>query len=183
MPGDVVDPRWAGSYDCSACGRKRLIAAEFSKRSLEKKRADESAKIKCKACIAVVEAKERAAAAANAKSGGGGGSSADGGGEPLECSACKKMKPPTDFSKGQRNKGLGKQRCARCVDAKEKALLEDAAAAKCKSSVSQTDPKATMAQKLAAASAEAAAEAPTESTFKLQLLNLAGIADRPFLMI
>lgn len=120
----------AGSYDCSACGRKRLIAAEFSKRSLEKKRADESAKIKCKACIAVVEAKERAAAAANAKSGGGGGSSADGGGEPLECSACKKMKPPTDFSKGQRNKGLGKQRCARCVDAKEKASLEDAAAAK-----------------------------------------------------
>ena len=30
--------QWAGNFDCSECGRKRLIADEFSKKMLEKRK-------------------------------------------------------------------------------------------------------------------------------------------------
>ena len=102
---------------------------------MEKKRSDPTVKIKCKACVAEADEKEREAAAAKAKASGGAGGAGGGGGggELLECSACNVKKPQTEFSKGQRNKGPGKQRCVTCVTAKEKALLEGAAG-KCRSS-------------------------------------------------
>ena len=30
--------QWAGNFDCSECGRKRLIADEFSKKMLDKRK-------------------------------------------------------------------------------------------------------------------------------------------------
>ena len=62
-----LDPTtWAGAFDCSACGRKRLPAVEFSKNMVLKRQKDESAKIRCKTCTAADEVKEREAAAAKA---------------------------------------------------------------------------------------------------------------------
>jgi len=55
---------WAGDFSCSECGRKRLIAADFSKSQVQKRQKDPEAKLKCKACVEKCASDERAAAAA-----------------------------------------------------------------------------------------------------------------------
>ena len=133
MSTPVRDPTWAGSFDCSACGRKRLIAADFSKKMMEKKQKDERAPIKCKACVEKVQADERAAAAARAatKSAEAGNAStatagaidvSDSGGElqQHECATCKRQLGADAYNRTQLSKGAGKQRCRECVEAAEK---------------------------------------------------------------
>jgi DNA-directed RNA polymerase subunit M/transcription elongation factor TFIIS len=103
-----LDPTtWAGAFDCSACGRKRLPAVEFSKNMVLKRQKDENAKIRCKTCTAADEVKEREAAAAKAKA-----RAAEETGDDVvlhECAKCKESKPASDFSGKQlRQKGPGK---------------------------------------------------------------------------
>lgn len=38
MSAPVVTDKWTGSFDCSVCRRKRLVAAEFSKTAIERHR-------------------------------------------------------------------------------------------------------------------------------------------------
>lgn len=140
MSTPVRDPTWAGSFDCSACGRKRLIAADFSKKMMEKKQKDERAPIKCKACVEKAQADERAAAAArsaakNAEAGGGAAAASGGGAidvsdvsdggqaqqqQKHECAACKRQLGADAYNRTQLSKGAGKQRCRECVEAAEK---------------------------------------------------------------
>ena len=59
------DAGWAGSFECSGpCRRKRLVAAEFSKKQIEKRQKDEGAPLKCKQCVEAAAAEERQQAAA-----------------------------------------------------------------------------------------------------------------------
>lgn len=116
------DPtQWHGAFDCSACGRKRLPAVEFSQNMANKARKDPSAQIRCKKCTASAAEAERALAAETAKlrvaeDGGGDGAAA----ATHECAACKASKPADAFSRAQlNNKGPGKQRCRACCDAAE----------------------------------------------------------------
>jgi hypothetical protein len=117
----------------STSGRKRLIAAEFSKRMAEKKRQDSSAKIKCKGCVSVDEKAERVAAgkrkAAKAKAEvGGDGSAAARDDESVTsaadlhvCFTCKTEKPSSAYSGSQIAK-MPKGRCGDCVATKETEL-------------------------------------------------------------
>ena len=123
-----LDPTtWAGAFDCSACGRKRLPAVEFSKNMVLKRQKDENAKIRCKTCTAADEVKEREAAAAKAKA-----RAAEETGDDVvlhECAKCKESKPASDFSGKQlRQKGPGKQRCSACLAAEQDDAPQGAAA-------------------------------------------------------
>eukprot|EP01079_Euglenida_sp_SAG-EU17-18_P005757 gene5757-5690_t len=44
----MAQPSWAGNFDCTECGRKRLLGSAFSGKSLEKRRIDPKAPLKCK---------------------------------------------------------------------------------------------------------------------------------------
>ena len=123
-----LDPAtWAGAFDCSACGRKRLPAVEFSKNMVLKRRKDESAAIKCLRCTQADEVKEREAAAEKAKARAAEGE----GGEVVlhECAKCKESKPASEFSRKQlMQKGPGKQRCSPCLAAEQDEAPQGAAA-------------------------------------------------------
>ena len=123
-----LDPTtWAGAFDCSACGRKRLPAVEFSKNMVLKRRKDESAAIKCLRCTQADEVKEREAAAEKAKARAAEGE----GGEVMlhECAKCKESKPASEFSRKQlMQKGPGKQRCSPCLAAEQDEAPQGAAA-------------------------------------------------------
>lgn len=58
---DAVGGSWAGTLACSACRRKRLTAEAFSGSQLRQLRERKIAedKLKCKECIAAVQAAER----------------------------------------------------------------------------------------------------------------------------
>ena len=58
--------QWAGDFSCGTCGQKRLTAAAFSKKQLEKRSKDLTASIKCKQCVDAAAEKERADASARA---------------------------------------------------------------------------------------------------------------------
>ena len=123
-----LDPTtWAGAFDCSACGRKRLPAVEFSKNMVLKRQKDENSDIRCKTCTAADEVKEREAAAAKAKA-----RAAEETGDDVvlhECAKCKESKPASDFSGKQlRQKGPGKQRCSACLAAEQDDAPQGAAA-------------------------------------------------------
>ena len=53
---------WAGNFDCSECGRKRLTAQDFSKAQAEKFRKDEKFKMTCKNCVSAKQEKGRRSA-------------------------------------------------------------------------------------------------------------------------
>ena len=55
--------KWAGNYDCKGCGRKRLIAAEFSQKMIAKKHENPDHPMRCKKCTEATGEAERAAAA------------------------------------------------------------------------------------------------------------------------
>jgi hypothetical protein len=59
-----ADPsQWHGSFDCAQCMRTSLPAMEFSAKMQQKRRADATAKIKCKRCVESAQAAERALSA------------------------------------------------------------------------------------------------------------------------
>ena len=97
---------------------------------LQLKQKDESAKIKCKACVEKAQAQERAAAAekAAAKSAAAGATEvldvSDGDAAAVkaehDCAACGRRLGAAAFNKTQLSKGPGKQRCRDCVEAAEK---------------------------------------------------------------
>ena len=140
MSTPVRDPTWAGSFDCSACGRKRLIQRRLLKKDDGEEAKDERAPIKCKACVEKAQADERAAAAArsaakNAEAGGGAAAASGGGAidvsdvsdggqaqqqQKHECAACKRQLGADAYNRTQLSKGAGKQRCRECVEAAEK---------------------------------------------------------------
>ena len=141
---------WAGSFECSGpCGRKRLVAAEFSKKQLERRQKDPAAAVKCKQCVEAAAAEERQQAAARqaqrAASGAAVGAAAtaatvaseagapagDGsvaidvtdGEAPVlhECSSCARRLLGEAFNRTQLSKGAGKMRCRECVEKSEQA--------------------------------------------------------------
>ena len=157
MSTPVVTEKWAGTYDCSVCRRKRLTASEFSKKAIEKHRKEPEAPMKCKSCVEEAAQKERDAAASKAASSAAvaGSSSADAGATEHECSACKKSLPAAAFSRSNLSKGPGKQRCSECVaeaekanvNAGDKAYNEKLAAAK--AAAAKAEATGTAAEKLA----------------------------------
>ena len=133
-----MSEKWAGDFSCGTCGRKRLIAADFSKKQLEKRSKDLTADIKCKQCVESAAAEERAEAAKRAADKAAAlpspstkelaGSSADADAPATEqhvCSSCRQSLLAAAFSRAQLFKGE-KRRCQSCVADAEKA---DASAA------------------------------------------------------
>ena len=140
---------WAGTFTCCGpCGRKRLVAAEFSKAQITKKQKDEAAEIKCKQCVEAAQqaerdaAKKKAEAAAPKDCGPVDAATAANKSEAVidvtdaaptvpelhECASCKKSLAADKFNRTQLvQKGPGKQRCRECV---EKAEASTAGAAK-----------------------------------------------------
>mmetsp|Transcript_10256 Transcript_10256/g.15746 ORF Transcript_10256/g.15746 Transcript_10256/m.15746 type:complete len:190 (-) Transcript_10256:2289-2858(-) len=114
MSTPVVTNKWAGSFDCDVCRRKRLMADEFSKKALERYRRD-GKPLKCKACVQSAEEKERAAPEARRIN----DSTIH---ETRECSVCQTQKEFSDFNRNQWNKGERKSKCRLCV---EKVLAEE----------------------------------------------------------
>eukprot|EP00164_Ancoracysta_twista_P012067 GFYU01018820.1.p1 GENE.GFYU01018820.1~~GFYU01018820.1.p1 ORF type:complete len:215 (-),score=50.02 GFYU01018820.1:100-744(-) len=132
--GRALAASWAGNFDChGGCERKRLVAAEFSKKMLEKRRMDSLFKIKCKMCVENVQkaerdaakAKQAAAAASVSVTSGDGGQEDAGPEERHKCSACKDELPEGNFNKNQLRKGPGKQRCRDCVEKAEEKASKD----------------------------------------------------------
>jgi len=117
---------WAGDFDCVTCRKKRLTAAAFSKRMVERHR-KEGTPLTCKDCVEAVAAAERAAASAKsaalapAPSGGAVGEAAP---DPV-CSVCATAKAAFNFTGAQIKKGPGKQRCSECVAAAEAAASSE----------------------------------------------------------
>ena len=135
------EAKWAGDFSCSTCGRKRLIAADFSKKQLEKRSKDLSASIKCKQCVESEAQTERAEAAARAaqKAATANGSPMDvsdpaadaatssSSEEMLMCSSCKLSLRAGAFSRAQTFKG-DKRRCLECVSKAEQSEASAASA-------------------------------------------------------
>ena len=108
MSTPVVTNKWAGSFDCGTCRRKRLMGDEFSKKALERHRKD-GKPLKCKLCVASEEQAERDNAAK--RKGGDGDSN-----ERRKCSACSQELSQSSFNKNQWSKGENKSRCRKCVE-------------------------------------------------------------------
>eukprot|EP01060_Flectonema_neradi_P012693 TRINITY_DN19455_c0_g1_i1.p2 TRINITY_DN19455_c0_g1~~TRINITY_DN19455_c0_g1_i1.p2 ORF type:complete len:176 (+),score=55.18 TRINITY_DN19455_c0_g1_i1:52-579(+) len=156
----------AGNFNCSGpCGRKRLVAAEFSKKMVERWQKDMSNKITCKTCT--LKAQEAKVATVEEV----------GEGEGVVCSACKKELPKTAYSGKQlRNEFIknNTQRCKNCVLEAQKAE-RDAASNSKEQNLKELRDKAAAAEAsgdktaaLKALTAAAAAEASIHSGVKVQ---------------
>ena len=170
---------WAGAFDCSVCRRKRLIAAEFSKAQITKHRANDSTPLKCKSCVEAESAKERAnAVAAPAPVLAGASEGAPAGSEALHaCAACAQDLPESAFTKNAFKKGAGKRRCQKCVEAAEGVTKGEGAAAqeqKMATLKAKVEAAATPAERAAAMSALAAAEAEVVTGLKPVVLGKGG---------
>lgn len=172
----MSDPSWAGSFDCSECGRKRLIAADFSKKMLEKRRADEAAKLRCKTCVDAAAASERDAAAAKRAA----APPSDDGEAPLrKCSSCQKELALSAFNRTQLGKGEAKQRCQACVASAETAATgasragKDAAIEEARKKLAKVEISGTVVEKLAVANELAALEAEKVTGLKPQIMGRA----------
>ena len=111
------DPtQWHGAFDCSACGRKRLPAVEFSQNMANKARKDPSAQISCKSAR-----RPRRRRSARSRRRRRSFASLRTAIPSRRTSARRKaLKPADAFSRAQlNNKGPGKQRCRECCDAAE----------------------------------------------------------------
>jgi len=140
--------QWSGQFDCTGpCRRKRLVGAEFSKKAMERYRRNGGGPLKCKLCVAAVEATERRAAQERAEAKANTNANAQAGAEELvaageggigkakqattpppahaasasasstTCASCKKSLPPTSYNRNQLSKPPGKARCRICVEA------------------------------------------------------------------
>jgi len=166
---------WAGDFACVECGRKRLTAAAFSKRSIERHRTA-NVPLKCTACVEAAAAKERAAAAAKAAAAP---APADGGGGEVVCSACCKPRPAGDFTRAQLQKGA-KARCGDCVAAAGAAAAAapsdawEARYKEAKEAARKAEAVGTAAARLAAASKVAALEGERVTGLKPVVLGRGG---------
>jgi len=121
MSTPVVTSKWAGSFDCDFCKRKRLVGSAFSNKALDKYRKNGNP-LKCKQCVAELEAKERAVAAAKKTNSN---QDKEGSDETklCTCASCKKSLSSSHYNRNQLAKGEGKSRCRSCV---EKAIANEA---------------------------------------------------------
>lgn len=131
MAAPVVTETWAGSFDCSGpCRRKRLMANEFSKRSMElyRRHGDDKTKpLRCIQCISAAATQERQSTAARPDTNNNHISglktttaatteSADL--IRLCAGPCGQNLPVSHYNKNQwNNKGGGLSRCKSCVEA------------------------------------------------------------------
>ena len=109
----VGGQQWAGNFECGDCGRKRLPAAEFSKKQLQRG----LTRLRCKQCVESAQEKERQAAQAKAAAIAVDGEAAAA--EKLKCIACKGELPAANFSRSQRTKPAAQRRCVAYVEAAE----------------------------------------------------------------
>ena len=128
MSRPVVTEVWAGNLDCTgSCRRKRLMASEFSKKSLDLYRKQNKA-LRCKQCIQEAEAQERIASLQ--KSSVTEKAPTDGPELTRECANCQQEHPQSLYNKNQwNNKKEGVSRCIHCIEAaaKEEAQQSNAA--------------------------------------------------------
>jgi hypothetical protein len=155
---DAVGGQWAGNYDCSICRRKRLTASAFSRKQLEKHKHDEAAALKCKDCVASEGEKERQQAAAATI----GAQDPSSEGELFKCGVCSRKLHKSSFSKTQIQRSPEERKCVECTS-KLEAEADLAARAKRTEKLAKAQSETTFADeprsKLAALSAESAAEA------------------------
>ncbi len=170
MSRPVIDPKWAGDFDCSSCRRKRLTATEFSQNQIKSKPRDQ---LVCKTCVSEREAKERAAAAAKAgaaaapaaadSQSSSSSSSSPSPAAPLVCSACQQSLPPSSFNFNQLKKNE-KRKCKDCVEssvASDEAAVAATSAKKLEDArerVNKAEAGGSAAEKLAASMALASLE-------------------------
>eukprot|EP01063_Lacrimia_lanifica_P002669 TRINITY_DN11413_c0_g2_i1.p1 TRINITY_DN11413_c0_g2~~TRINITY_DN11413_c0_g2_i1.p1 ORF type:complete len:180 (+),score=95.21 TRINITY_DN11413_c0_g2_i1:94-633(+) len=156
----------AGMFNCSGpCGRKRLVAAEFSAKMVQRWQQNMDAGIMCKTCtLKQQEEKAKCPAAAEGE-------------ESLTCSVCEKVVPKSGYSNSQLKRLVvqhNKQRCKQCTLEAEKAE-RDGSAAKKEANLVELRKKAEEAEKsgnkalaLKCLSEAAAAEAAIHSGVKVQ---------------
>lgn len=124
MSTPVVTSKWAGNFDCVVCRRKRLMADEFSKSSLDKHRKTGQA-LRCKRCTAKEEQQKRALAKAKGSGSGGTDDNGDDKNEKKTCAgSCQKLLSKDSYNRNQWSKPEGKSRCRECV---ERSIREEAA--------------------------------------------------------
>lgn len=132
MSTPVVTSKWAGNFDCTVCRRKRLMAEEFSKSSLDKYRKTGQA-LRCKDCTAKQEQEKRALARGKTGEERTTASSStvtadDDRNEKDEkrtCAGpCHKNLTQDSYNRNQWSKPEGKGRCRDCV---ERSIQEDSA--------------------------------------------------------
>jgi len=121
-PVIVAGDRWAGNFDCSVCGRKRLIGSEFSRKALERHKKNGTS-LKCKKCVSDEQTNERVnamkkAEASKNKSNSIGDATTD---EKSVCSSCMQSLSASLFNRNQLSKG-DRKRCRSCV---EKSLVAE----------------------------------------------------------
>ena len=185
---------WAGSFECSGpCGRKRMVAADFSKKQVERRQKDPAAAVKCKQCVEAVAAEERQQAAARqaqraaseaAVPAGSGSVTVDvtDSEAPVlhECSSCARRLGAEAFNRTQLVKGVGKMRCRECVEKSEQASVS-ASSQKSESGIEEArvalqkaEISGSAAQTLAASSRLAALEAEKVTGLKPVVLGKRG---------
>lgn len=180
MSTPVVTQKWAGEFVCSVCRRKRLTAAEFSKKAIEKHRKEPDAPMKCKTCVEAAAQQERDVAASKTAASVAAVPAGEGLSEGHECSSCKNALRATAFSRSNLSKGPGKQRCLECVAEAEKANVTagDAAfrekLAAAKAAAAKAEASGSVAEKLATSTAVAAIEAQRVTGLKPVVLGRGG---------
>jgi hypothetical protein len=124
MSTPVITSRWAGNFDCTVCRRKRLMADEFSKSSLDKHRKTGQA-LQCKPCVAKQEQEKRMEAARNkdnSNNNDNNNDDDDDNNEKRTCALCNQLLSKDSYNRNQWSKPEGKSRCRSCV---EKSIKED----------------------------------------------------------
>ena len=110
------DPtQWHGAFDCSACGRKRLPAVEFSQNMANKARKDPSAQIRCKAR----RPRRRRSARSRRRRRSFASLRTAIPSRRTSARRARRSSPRTPSRAQLNNKGPGKQRCRECCDAAE----------------------------------------------------------------
>jgi len=169
-----------------------LVAAEFSKKQLEKRAREPETPVKCKQCVEAVAAEERKQAAARqaeritATSAAGSSAPAvdisDKGADALQvCTSCGRSLARDSFNRSQLVKGAGKQRCRECVEKAEQssasasAVKQDAAIEDARKALQAAEVTGSAAQTLAASSKLAALEAEQVTGLKPVVLGKGGL--------
>jgi len=158
----VSGQQWAGNFECEECGRKRLPAAEFSRKQLQKG----GTRLRCKRCVDKAQELERRVAlekAANEQS----QSSVEGEeADLLKCCTCSKELMASHFSRSQRQKHESQRRCSTCVERAEQdeknaiKTTNEGKLREARLAAKRADlPGVSAKERLAALSAEAAVEA------------------------
>jgi hypothetical protein len=189
MSTPVINPKWAGVFACSLCRRKRLTAESFSGKQIDNFR-KKNTPLKCKACVAEMEAKTSATAAA-ARALKSAATEADANGEKVSaegeddtkvCTLCSQSLPLKNFSRTQQRSATPK-----CIDCTTKfeneqknaseALKQDKLIAASKR-VAEANKTSNVFEKMAANAELAALEAEKVTGLKPKVLNSKGMRGR-----